>query len=346
VHLLRHGWRDDPERVARGLDVIQRNVTAERRLVEDLLDMSRIVSRRLKVGHAPLELASVVRAVLEELEPCAASKGVELTLRAGGAVPVVGDPERLAQVTRNLVGNALKFTPAGGHVTVDVERRANRATLRVQDDGAGIAADDLPFVFEAFRRGARSCTRRDSGLGLGLTIVQGLIDAHEGRVRIESPGPGRGTTVHVDLPSVCGAPRGAGAPAPSAPAPALAGLRVLVVDDEPDTLEAVCELLTQAGAEVRSAASAGAALDVVERFTPNVLVSDLVMPEHDGYWLIQRLRAKDSPAGRCPAVALTTHVGAETARAALAAGYQRHLEKPPLGDVLATTIAELARERA
>jgi K+-sensing histidine kinase KdpD len=204
VHLLRHGWTGQPDRLARGLDVIERNVRAESRLVEDLLDMSRIVSRRLRVGHAPLELASVVRSVLEELEPLAAAKGVELALQASSAVPVVGDPERLAQVTRNLVGNAIKFTPPGGHVAIDVARRAQRATLCVRDDGAGIEEDLLPFVFEAFRRGKCSSTRREAGLGLGLSIVQGLVAAHDGCVCIESPGPGRGTTVVVDLPSTPG----------------------------------------------------------------------------------------------------------------------------------------------
>jgi signal transduction histidine kinase len=343
VHLLRQGWKDDPERLARGLDVIERNVTAERRLVEDLLDVSRIVSRRLKVGQAPLELASVVRAVLEELEPSAAAKGVELALRASGVVPVVGDPERLAQVTRNLVGNAIKFTPAGGHVSVDVARSADRATLCVRDDGAGIEEDLLPFVFEAFRQGDRASTRREAGLGLGLSIVQGLVAAHEGRVRIESAGRGRGTTVVVDLPSPAGHARKAMAQAPGAPAAVLAGLRVLVVDDEADTLEAVCALLTEAGADVRGVASAGAALDVVEHFSPNVLVSDIAMPERDGYWLIRRLRAADTPTARCPALALSTHVGGETARAAIDAGYQRHLAKPPVAEVLATTIAQLAR---
>jgi K+-sensing histidine kinase KdpD len=343
VHLLRRG-KGDPERLARGLDVIERNVTAERRLVEDLLDMSRIVSRRLKVGHAPLELVAVVRAVLEELEPSAAAKGVELALRASDAVPVVGDPERLAQVTRNLVGNAIKFTPAGGHVAVDVARSAHRATLCVRDDGAGIEEDLLPFVFEAFRRGDRSSTRREAGLGLGLSIVQGLVAAHEGRVRIESAGPGRGTTVVVDLPSSASHAEEATGQAPEAPAAAsLGGLRVLVVDDESETLEALCELLTDAGADVRGVASAGAALDVVERFSPNVLVSDIAMPMHDGYWLIRRLRAAGTPSARCPALALSTHVGAETARAAIDAGYQRHLAKPPAAEVLETTIAELAR---
>jgi K+-sensing histidine kinase KdpD/ActR/RegA family two-component response regulator len=346
VHLLQHGWKGHPERLARGLDVIERNVKAENRLVEDLLDMSRIVSRQLKVGHAPLDLASVVRAVVEELEPSAAAKGVELALRASSAVPVVGDPERLAQVTRNLVGNAIKFTPVGGHVAVDVARRAHRAMLCVRDDGAGIEEDLLPFVFEAFRRGDRSSTRREAGLGLGLSIVQGLVAAHEGRVRIESAGLGRGTTVVVALPSAAGHAGEAAARAPGAPAAAaLAGLRVLVVDDDADTLEAVCALLTDGGADVQGVASAGAALDVVERFSPNVLVSDIAMPEHDGYWLIRHLRAADTPSARCPALALSTHVGGETARAAIEAGYQRHLAKPPTAEVLTTTVAELAHAR-
>jgi K+-sensing histidine kinase KdpD/ActR/RegA family two-component response regulator len=344
VHLLRKGWKGDSERLARGLDVIDRNVTAERRLVEDLLDMSRIVSRRLKVRHAPLELGSVVRAVFEELEPSAAAKGVELALQARGSVPVVGDPERLAQVTRNLVGNAIKFTPAGGHVAVDVARRGRRATLCVRDDGAGIDEDLLPFVFEAFRRGDRSSTR-DAGLGLGLSIVQGLVAAHEGRVRIESAGRDRGTTVVVELPCLAGRAKEVEAQAPKVPAAAaLAGLRVLVVDDEADTLEAVCALLTDAGADVRGVASAGAALDALEHFSPDVLVSDILMPEHDGYWLIRRLRAADTPNARCPALALSTVVGGETARTAVAAGYQRFLAKPPLAEDLATTIAELARD--
>jgi CheY-like chemotaxis protein len=248
-------------------------------------------------------------------------------------------------VTRNLVGNAIKFTPAGGHVAVEVARRAHRATLCVRDDGAGIEEDLLPFVFEAFRRGDRSCTR-EAGLGLGLSIVQGLVAAHEGSVRIESAGRGRGTTVVVDLPCLAGHARVATAQAPRAKAAALAGLRVLVVDDEPDTLEAVSALLTEAGADVRGVESAEAALDVVERFSPDVLVSDILMPEHDGYWLIRRLREADTPSARCPALALSTLVGGETARAAIDAGYQRHLAKPPQAEVLATTVAELARDDA
>ena len=345
VHLLKRA--PDRARQERGLEVIDRSVKEQTRIVEDVLDVSRIVRHELKIDHKPLDFAAAVRSVVDEMRPMAIKSGVELSLSSTGEAQVSGDLDRLRQVTRNLVGNGLKFTPRGGHVRVDVEVAPDKARLYVRDDGKGIAAEDLPLLFDIFGQVDSSVTRREGGLGLGLAIVRNIVEAHGGAARIESAGLGLGTMAVVELPLIRAVGTASG-PAPSPTAvPSLASMRVLVVDDNPTGLESVSAVLVDAGAEVRGVRSAASALEELSGFTPDVLVSDISMPEHDGYWLIRKVRTLGTMSARVPAIALTAYASADGAKvAALAAGFQRHLTKPAEPAVLASTIVDVARHAA
>jgi signal transduction histidine kinase len=356
--LLRRTQPEDRARYARALDVIERSARAQARLVDDILDVSRIAAGKLRVHAKPMRLAPLVRSCVEAARATADARGVELTVEADADGVVLADADRLRQVVDNLLSNALKFTSAGGHVRVKTAPVQGRFVLRVRDDGKGIAPGELAHVFEAFHQADSSSTRREGGLGLGLSIVRHIVREHRGAVRIDSAGVGCGTTVTVELPAadiapgliavaaaaqneVAGVAQRGGAGAQAA---TLGGLRVLVVDDDADARDAVAEMLAAEGALVQSAPSARAALRALNAFSPNAIVSDIGMPNEDGYWLMRKVRALTTEVATVPAVALTAYSRAEDVRAAMAAGYQQYLPKPPEPGRLADVVAYLCAQ--
>jgi signal transduction histidine kinase/CheY-like chemotaxis protein len=341
--LLRAGTLDAQAR-ERALETIERSGKAQARLIEDLLDVSRIVARTLRIERAPVSFRTVVSAALDTLRPAATGKGIEIRLQAGSRELVVeGDRNRLEQITLNLVSNAVKFTPAGGRVEVLLREVDGEAELVVRDTGIGIAAEVLPYVFDHFRQADQSSTRRHGGLGLGLTIVKQLVELHQGTVRAESDGPERGATFVVRLPLAQRheAVPPAGAP-PALPRRRLGGLesvRILLVDDEEDNLTLLTQGLRLAGADVVAVRSAARALQIFEMVRPDVLVTDLSMPEQDGYDLLARLRARFADGEPpIPAIALTAHAQADDRQRAFAAGFAAHVAKPVDPDVLVASV--------
>jgi len=347
ARLLRSG-KLDPDRSAHAVEIIERNIVLQARLIEDLLDVSRIIAGKLRVERRPIALRDVVEAAVEALRPAATAKRVQLDSALGSdPAMMLGDSIRLQQAVGNLLSNALKFTPEGGSIEVRLGRTESQVELQVRDTGQGIPADLLPQLFERFRQDESSITRPHAGLGLGLALTRYLVEQHEGTIRAESPGPGRGATFIVILPaSPLGTEVGTVQQertkrlvAPST----LAGIRVLVVEDHDDTREFLATVLGQYGAEVTTATSARTAVAAFERAKPHVLVSDIAMPEEHGYSLIQTVRAlPPEQGGRVPALALTAYVRPEDRERALAAGYNRHLAKPIDPIDLATAVAQLA----
>ncbi|HEX8150001.1 MAG TPA: PAS domain S-box protein [Pyrinomonadaceae bacterium] len=334
------------------LETIDRNATAQTQLIEDVLDVSRIISGKLALHVEPVELAAVVRNAADAVRLAAEAKGIRLTLDTRAAT-VSGDPTRLQQVAWNLISNAVKFTPEGGSVEVRLERGDSHVEIVVTDTGQGIPPEVLPYVFERFRQADSSMNRAHGGLGLGLAIVRHLAEMHGGTVEAESPGPGQGATFRVKLPLlVVYAPQARAAEpdagAPPAPGgslncpPELHGLRVLVADDD-DSRVLVRSVLEMCGAEVTAVGSAREALREVERLKPDVLVSDLGMPGEDGYWLIREVRALPADGGgKTPAAALTAYARAEDRLRTLRAGYQQHVTKPAEPQELVAVVASLA----
>jgi len=338
----------DPGEAAHAIAVIERNVVLQARIIEDLLDVSRIIAGKLKVERRPIALRDVAEAAVEALRPAASAKRVQLDSALGSdPARVLGDSIRLQQTVGNLLSNALKFTPEGGSIEVRLGRADSYVELQVRDTGEGVAADLLPHLFERFRQGESSIVRPHAGLGLGLALTHYLVQQHEGTIRAESPGPGQGATFTVSLPS---APFGAEVATPEQEGAmrrvepgTLTGVRVLVVEDHDDTREFVAAVLAQYGAEVTTATSARTALAAFERAKPHVLVSDIAMPEEHGYSLIQTVRARPlEQGGRVPAIALTAYVRSEDRERAVAAGYNRHLVKPIDPVDLASAVAQLA----
>ena len=323
------------------LGIIERNARAQTRLIEDVLDVARVISGKLVLDLEATDAAKTVESCVEAVTPSAKAKDIAIRLEiAPGVATVHGDGARLQQVVSNLLTNAVKFTPKGGTISVRVTEEDGSVCIRVKDDGHGIHPSALPHVFEAFRQADASITRRHGGLGLGLAIAKHIVQAHGGDITAESEGDGRGALftvrlpVRSDIPSV--------APARAAAVPRLDGLRVLVVDDEDDARQLVATVLRDQGAEVRVAGNGAEAIDAFRASKPDVLVSDIGMPDMDGYALIRRIRAL-SPAdgGRTPAVALTAFARADDAERAFAAGYQRHIAKPIEPSQLATLVANL-----
>ncbi len=350
--LLRTG-RLDASATERAMEAIERSATTQAQIVDDLLDVARIVRGRLKLDVREADLGGAVEAAAETVRPAANAKGIELVLDLEpGAGGVRGDPARLQQVVWNLLANAIKFTPAGGRVEVRLRRQPERVRLEVRDDGAGIDPDFLPHVFERFRQGDSSPTRAHGGLGIGLAIVRHLVEAHGGSVSAASEGRNRGAILTVDLPTPLDAPRAPTRPSQRGPArpwhapgevPSLDGIHVLAVDDDADTLEAVQHLLEQAGARVSTAGSAEAAFRAIEGEPPDVLLSDIGMPGEDGISLIRRVRALDPDrGGKVPAAALTAYTQAADRERALSAGFQAFLAKPVDPRELAAAVARLA----
>ncbi|HEU4406959.1 MAG TPA: ATP-binding protein [Polyangiaceae bacterium] len=332
---------------AKALEVIERNAAAQAQLIDDLLDVSGIIAGKLRLEPRPIDVAAAVGAAAEAVRPAAEAKALRFEADLDpSAGPVAGDAVRLQQIAWNLLSNAVKFTPRGGRVRARVARRGGHVELRVEDTGEGIPAAFLPHVFERFRQRDGSTTRRHGGLGLGLAIVKHLVELHGGRVWAESEGEGKGAAFTVELPLAAGPGAAARAPAaaplPSSP-PGLAGLRVLVVDDDADARALAASVLAGCGAAVRTAASAADALAEVRRERPDVVVSDVGMPGEDGYAFVRRLRAlPPGEGGATPAAALTAYASATDRRAALAAGFQMHVAKPVEPADLLATVAALA----
>jgi PAS domain S-box-containing protein len=337
--------------VAKGLDVIDRNAEAQVKLIEDILDVSRIVTGKLRIDARPTDLVAITREAIEVIKPSAAAKEItiELVIPSEGAV-VVGDGERLRQVAWNILSNAVKFTDKRGTIRIAIVKDASKVTVTVADTGRGIPGDFLPYVFDRFKQADASTTRRYGGLGLGLALVRHIVELHGGSVRAASDGPGRGATFEFAIPVKAMIPPGAAAPdakdraALSAkPPPLLDGLRVLLVDDDPDALELLTTVLGSAGAAVRTATSAECALDSIRQFRPHVLVSDIGMPDEDGYSLIRRLRVlSPEEGGNIPSIALTAYTRGDDRTRALAAGFTTHIGKPVGPTELVQAVANLA----
>jgi signal transduction histidine kinase/DNA-binding response OmpR family regulator len=338
----------DPDVRTRGIDVIKRSAVAQKQLIDDLLDVSRIVAGKLRLEPQLISLETVAQEALESVRHSAEGKGISLGAMIGAqGVAVYGDPHRLQQVIENLLSNAVKFTPKGGQVRLLLADDGQRAEIRVIDSGEGIAPEFLPHVFERFRQADSSSTRSHTGLGIGLAIVRHLVELHGGSVRAESEGKGLGATFIVEIPL---ARRTAlavvddGRPSFKVTGDAftsLRGLRILLVDDVDDARECVALLLRRRGAEVTSVASANEALRVLRSARPHVLVSDIAMPGRDGISLIEEIR--ESAGVRIPAAALSAYARPEERERALRAGFDIHLAKPVREETLVANVAALAR---
>ncbi|HEX8342271.1 MAG TPA: PAS domain-containing protein [Tepidisphaeraceae bacterium] len=346
---------DVSQEIGEGLQIIERNARAQTQIIEDLLDMSRIINGKVRLDVQPVELASVVHAAVDTVRPTAEAKGVRLQVVLDPlAGPVSGDPSRLQQVFWNLLTNAIKFTPRVGRVQVVLERVNSHLEVAIADTGSGIKPEFLPHVFDRFRQADASTTRRHGGLGLGLAIVKQLVEMHGGSVRVKSAGAGAGSTFTValplaplrDLPEHHESERRHPAAPVSGPndlCADIAGVRVLVVDDEPDARSLVKRLLEDCGAEVRTAATVAEAMTLLGEEQPDVLLSDIGMPDEDGYALIRRVRAlPPDRGGAVPAVALTAYARSEDRVRAMRLGYQNHVVKPVEPAELLTVVATLA----
>jgi signal transduction histidine kinase len=347
VTLLRTRRLDGPTQ-ERAMETIERNARMQKRLIEDLLDVSHIVTGQLSLELQHVDLRRVVEAALESLQPAAQAKGLKLvSLLDTGAGTVHGDFARLRQIVCNLLSNAIKFTPAGGKVEVCLARRDTEAHLSVEDSGQGIKPDFLPHVFDRFRQEDGSIGRRHGGLGLGLAVVRHLVELHAGSVEAQSAGEGQGARFLVRLP-VCEADAEARTQSEGpANSSMLAGLRILVVDDDPGARELMHGILEGYGAEVTLAEGGHAALTQLFEQRPHVLIADIGMPGMDGYALIEQVRSLD-PAfgGRTPAVAVTACGSARDRLRALQAGYQNHVPKPVEPHELAIVVASLVGRSA
>jgi len=346
--MLRSGTLDQAG-MLRGLEVIERNVRAQTQLIEDLLDVSRIVTGKLRVEVRPIDLVPVVEAGLDAVRPSAEAKDIHLDVKLDPIdSKVLGDPDRLQQVVWNLASNAVKFTPKGGRIEVRLGRADAHVHLSVKDNGKGISAEFLPYVFDRFRQADSTSTRKYGGLGLGLAIVRHLVELHGGTVHAESSGPDHGATFTVRLPLMEERPLAAPArhgseSGDAASAVRLDGVKVMVVDDELDMRDFLSVSLRQYGADVTALASVGEAVAALEREKPDVLVSDIGMPGEDGYALIRKVRALGPErGGQVPAAALTGFAAGDDTTRVLSAGYQVHLPKPVEPSQLAQVVGTLA----
>ncbi len=332
----------DKARVRHAVHVIERNARIQSQMIEELLDVSRIVSGTVKLQAADVAIGTVVQAALESVRPAAESKGVTITAAIECPDLVVhADARRLQQVTWNLLSNAVRFTPAGGRVTVGLRRVGDEVELRIADTGCGISPGFLPHVFERFRQAESSTTRSHGGLGLGLAIVHDIVELHGGSVRAESAGDGLGATFIVRLPATLVQPGTLRATAPPQVPRRLNGARVLVVDDDADTRDVLRAVLEAAGAEVVTSASARESRTLFTRDHPDLLIADIGMPEEDGYALIASIRELETGTSHVPAIALTARTRPEDVAQALAAGFQLHLAKPVDSGRLVESIASL-----
>jgi CheY-like chemotaxis protein len=343
-----------PERQQKAIDTIERNATSLTQIVEDVLDISRIVSGKIRLNVQPLEFPDIVRSAIDGIAPAAEAKGVRVeTVLDPQAAPISGDPERLQQVLWNLLSNAVKFTNRGGKVQVRLERVNSHVEVAVSDTGIGISPEFLPHVFERFRQADAGIGRERGGLGLGLSIARQLAEMHGGTIDAFSAGIGQGSTFRLTVPLMALHPSKEDIPRVyprSMPSPRaiplgdLQHVHVLAVDDERDALGLVSEVLEAAGARVTTAQSAGEALAALDNGVPDVIVADLGMPQIDGFQFIHRVRRHANPRVReIPAAALTAYARSDDRMKALRAGFQIHLAKPIDPAELVTTLAALAK---
>nr|RNJ70052.1 MAG: PAS domain-containing hybrid sensor histidine kinase/response regulator [Leptolyngbya sp. IPPAS B-1204] len=337
----------DEQKTDRALEVIERNAQMQAQLINDLLDVSRILRGKLSLDTQPVDLVVTIQAAMETVRLAADAKSIQIhTQFAPDVGPVSGDAGRLQQVVWNLLSNAVKFTPEGGRVDIRLERSDSQAQITVTDTGKGIPADFLPYVFDQFRQESSATTRRFGGLGLGLAIVRYLVELHGGAVQVDSPGEGQGATFTVTLPLMPHQPATKPDPKPSEPALNLQGTRILVVDDDDHTREFLAFLLELRGANVIAVATAGEAIVTLTQFLPDILLSDIGMPNVDGYMLMRQIRAlPPEQGGTIPAIALTAYAGEIDYQQAMAAGFQRHIAKPIEPQVLIGAIAALRENR-
>ncbi|HEX8874975.1 MAG TPA: ATP-binding protein, partial [Nitrosospira sp.] len=342
------------EDIHKGLETIERNARAQNKLIEDLLEMSSIISGKVRLDMQRLDATSLIEAAVESVKPTAQAKGIILTKtidpQAGW---ILGDSNRLQQIFWNLLSNSIKFTPKGGRINIIVEQWGSFLEIRINDSGLGISPEFMPFVFDRFRQGDASLTRQYGGLGLGLAIVKQLVELHGGEVRAESAGTGKGSSFIVNLPL---SPENESARTHRytserkifpGKTPSLAGLKALVIDDESDARELIKRILTRCEASVTTAASAAEGLELVKAGRPDVIISDIGMPGKNGYQFIHEVRnlpAKDG--GQTPAIALTAFARPDDAAKARDAGYQRHLSKPVDSLELITVIGELTGHKS
>jgi signal transduction histidine kinase/CheY-like chemotaxis protein len=341
----------DAKGIARATHVIYDNAQRQRQLIDDLLDISRMMTGRTTLERQDVDLGTVITSAVESVMPQAEAKGLELTVNRRAAVRMDADVRRLEQVFLNLLTNAVKFTPRGGRIEVEVASSDRTAEVRVSDTGVGIDPAFLPYVFDPFRQADSQSTRRVGGIGLGLSIARRLVEAHDGSIRVESAGPGTGTTFVVTLPIVASRPHTAGPAADSKMvrpdrAPNLEGVRILAVDDDPDAREIIERAFERCKATVMTAGSASEAMDLLAKNDFNALLIDIAMPGEDGYALIRKVRALPSPQkASVPAAALTAYAREDQRRAALEAGFQLHIAKPIDPSQLVWSIAKLVSNR-
>jgi PAS domain S-box-containing protein len=352
AQMLRMGKFDKAE-TDRATEIIVRNARAQSQLIEDLLDISRVITGKLTLNVRSVELAQIIEAAMDSIRPAAEAKSIQLRARIDSRDNLVsGDPNRLQQIVWNLLSNAVKFTPRHGRVEVSLRRVDSNFQIAVSDSGVGISPEFLPFVFDRFSQADTTSERKYGGLGLGLAIVRHLVELHGGTARADSPGEGQGATFTVTLP-VKALREEMSELEPAAPsaeysdsltdAIMLDGLRVMIVDDEAETRDLLTTMLTRRRAEVKACASAAEALEEIERWRPSLLVSDIGMPEEDGYTLIGKLRALGPErGGGIPAVALTAYARSEDRMRALTSGFQVHVPKPIEAGELVVVIASLA----
>ncbi|HWM94649.1 MAG TPA: ATP-binding protein [Thermoanaerobaculia bacterium] len=352
--------RLEPDAVARAIETIERNSRLQARLIEDMLDLSRIVSGKLRLDAQPVDLTTVINAAVDTSRPAADAKDIRIQLVLDfGAGMVLGDPVRLQQVIWNLLSNAIKFTPKHGRVQVQLLRINSHLEILVSDSGPGIDEEFLPYVFDRFRQADSTPSKKHGGLGLGLSIVRHIVELHGGTVEAGNQSDGTGAVFSVKLPVLVvrkvaeTQPRqtervhpAVSGPVPFDSPPALHGLKVLAVDDEADARQLLAAVLQQCGAEVRTCSSAAEALAALEEYRPDILVSDIGMPEEDGYALIRKVRSLEAESGgRIPAVALTAYARLEDRLQAFSAGYNMHVPKPVEPAELAVVIASLTNRR-
>jgi len=347
IRMMRSGLLS-PEKQNKALETVARNATSLTQMVEDVLDVSRIISGKVRLNIQAVELPEIVREAIDTVRPAADAKGVHLdTVVDRQATTVSGDPERLQQIMWNLLSNAVKFTGSGGRIEVRLARLDSHVEVTVTDTGIGIAPEFLPHVFERFRQADSGISREHGGLGLGLAITRHLVELHGGLIAVSSEGRGQGTTFRVELPVMPKARLEAAAPpgpgAERIDVPDLGGVRILAVDDDPDALALIREVLEATQATVDVASSGSQALDCIEKNAPDVLVADLGMPKMSGFALLDRIRRSTRPEVRdLPAAALTAYARSEDRAKALRSGFQLHLTKPLDPGELMAAIASLA----
>jgi signal transduction histidine kinase/ActR/RegA family two-component response regulator len=350
IRILKTAGTQDTDLVRRAVDTIERNIVAQAQTVNDLLDMSRILSGKLQLEMGRVELAAVVAGCIQSLRPSAEEKQIALRLSVTGEeLDVLGDEARLQQVVANLLGNAIKFTDAGGFVTVTLKREDASASLVIEDTGKGIAPDFLPHLFERFTQADTGSTRTHGGLGLGLSIVKNIVSLHGGRIDADSAGLGRGARFSVVLPLADARQRAAFRRSPSKPAVddgTLGALDVLLVEDDADTREALQIVLQNHGSRVRSVASVRQALEAYDAQPPDLVISDVGMPGETGYVLIRAIRDhEEGRSHRTLAIAITGFASREDHAAALRAGFDEHVAKPVEPDDLLARVRVLAASR-